>query len=120
MIHDIADSLLSSLQAVAGRSITYRRGSASVALTAVPGVTRYEVASGSQSMEELRSRDFLFYANQLILSGSITEPQRLDTIDETCNGVTEHYEVNAPAPHQCFRYSDSAKTIIRVSTRRTS
>jgi hypothetical protein len=120
MIHDIAESLLASLQAVAGRSITYRRGSAAVALTAVPGVTQFEVASGSQYMEELRSRDFLFFASELILSGVRTEPQRLDTIDETVNGVTQSYEVNAPGPGQCFRYSDSAKTIVRVFTRRIS
>lgn len=117
MLDEAADALLFSLQSAAGRSITYRRGSASVPLDAVRGVSRFGPDETTQFVEELQTRDFFIYASQLVLSGSLTLPQVGDTIAETIAGITDTFTVFAPLGFP-FRYSDSEKTILRVYTKR--
>jgi hypothetical protein len=121
VIRDIAESLFDSVRSVAARSITYRRGALSTPLTVVPGVTQFQVTDDQQIVEEFRSRDFLILASELVLSGTRITPQRGDKIDESFAGTTERYEVMAPSKdQQPFRYSDAAKTILRVFTKQIS
>lgn len=121
MIHGIAEALFLSIGAVAGRTIVYRRGSASLVLSAIPGVTAFQTVDQSQLVEETRSRDFLVLASDLQLSGNIFTPDRGDVIEEVFPGRTESYEIMAPADGTPpYRYSDAAKTILRIHTKQVS
>ena len=114
-----SDWLAEKLKTHAGRTVIYRRGLDSVAVTATIGRTEFEIDDEFGVLRKLESRDFLIQVSDLVLNSTAVLPERGDEIDETQDGVTYTYEVMAPgkAPH--FRYSDPYRKTLRIHTKQT-
>lgn len=115
---DISKALVagarSALQ-LAGSSITYNRpGSGSVSITAIPGESTHEVERDGAIIDEVRSRDFLVVADDLVIGGEKVTPDRHDTITE--DGVT--YTVLALGGEAHWRWTDPTQAMIRIHTKR--
>ena len=106
----------SALRRTAGRSVTYRRPSASqsVELTAVKGSTRYQAGDTDGLVTTVNVEDFLVEAAALTLGGSVAQPVAGDRIDE--GNLT--YEVMAPGGSEpAWRYMDAGRTTLRIHTK---
>lgn len=97
-----------------GRQITYWRGGISVTLRATTGRSRFEIDDGYGGVRVVwNDLDFLIPADDLVLDGIRTLPQRQDVI-ETENGL--RYEVLAPANGPEWEYVDPFQRVLRVHT----
>lgn len=119
---DLFSGALATLRGVAGVSVTYRRGAHSVALPEVAtGNSRIEMQTGADgSYTVFDSRDFLFAAEDLILNSVVTLPRAGDTIEEVSGGETFTYRAMDLGGEPCYRYSDFARTQLRVHTKLVS
>lgn len=99
---------------VAGVAVTYRRGEASVELTAVVGQTPTERDDGTGTIVRSTVRDYLIAVSDLVLSGEVTTPQRGDRIEEPSGHV---YEVMPVGSEPAWRYSGPGRDVFRVHTR---
>ena len=97
--------------------VTYSRGVASVSLKATDGEDFSEQRDDYGMIVANRSRDFLIAAADLIISGSVVEPDRGDYITATENGKSVVYEVIAPGSEIHFRYSDPERKMLRIHTK---
>ena len=114
MTSGAAQSLAASLSSVAGRPCVYRRGSEALEITAYPGQTAFETVSGLDDISEaFYSRDYLFRACDLVLGGEPTLPVPGDQI---IDGQTV-YEVMRGQGERPYRFSDHARTLLRVHTK---
>lgn len=100
--------------------ITYVRGEESVELPASIGRTTFEVDNGFGVVERTESRDFLVLAEDLVLAGSATLPERGDRIRETQGTTSYVYEVLAPGKEPHWRYSDPYRQTLRIHTKHVS
>jgi hypothetical protein len=108
--------LTSQLNAAAGTTITYRRGSDEAEVTATIGRSDFEATNQSGVIENWESRDFLIPTDHLPFG----EPLRGDTIVEAAAGLEVEYEVAAPRGVPVFRYGDAFRSIVRVHTKQSS
>lgn len=105
--------------------VTYVRGTASVALQATIGRTVFEqrdLSAGQAGdygvLEKVESRDFLVRAEDLVLEGALTLPERGDEVREKDEGGKVFvYEVMAPGKEPHFRYSDPYRRTLRIHTK---
>jgi hypothetical protein len=75
-------NLSASLKQVGGEDITYRRGNDSIAIVAVPVQTRHEDYATEDDLSlTARQRDWIIWAEDLVLNGEHMSPQREDEID---------------------------------------
>lgn len=113
-----ARRLAERLDSSGSTAITYRRGSASVALQATLGRQLLSVIDREGNTKMMRAdRDFVFAATDLILAGIVTTPKAGDLVDlETAAGV-ERYEVSPVGSEAPWRYSDPHEVLIRVHTK---
>ena len=90
-------SLIRSMKATRGASLTYTRGAYSVTLTGWLGNTGVSSLSKIQSEPstgpETSNADFMIVASELILNGSVVTPRIGDTITTPCNSDTLSYIV---------------------------
>lgn len=101
--------------ALSGSSITYSRpGVGSVTIDAIPGESSHEIERDNTIIDEVRSRDFLVVASDLVIDGSTITPERHDTITE--GGET--YTVLAVGGEAHWRWTDPTKAMIRIHTKR--
>lgn len=114
-----ATKLAALLKSHAGTSVTYKRGeSQSVSLTVTVGQTQFEQVDGEGGLLRWNSRDFLITAADLILSESVTLPVKDDKIVEVgADGVTRTFVVAPVEGENCYRFSDTSRTILRVHTK---
>lgn len=110
----------STVAAIAGRSIVYKRGVNSVTIDdAVPGDEfRGSLVEAGVSVES-QSRDWLIEATKInIPNVGVTLPEQGDLIEEVVEGKTCTYEImplfNGDVP---WRWSDRGQTRVRVHTR---
>lgn len=113
-----ADAVIAGFKAarrLSNSAITYTRPSTaqSVSLTALPGESDHSVERDGETIDEIRSRDFLVLASELKLGGSEVTPARFDTITE---GSTT-FAVLAINGEPHYRYTDPAKGVIRIHTK---
>ena len=101
----------------ASRTVTYRRGAASVELAATVGRTEYDVDTGHGIVERYESRDYLLRTADLVLGGAAGTPQAGDRIEEVIAGDTVVYAVMAPANEPVWAYSDPGRITMRVHTK---
>lgn len=101
----------------AGVSITYHRGSESVALSAAVGRTIFELVDESGMVTRVESRDYLVAADDLILGGAQVIPQRGDLIYETVGQEVRVHELLSPGGEPAWRYSDRYRTMLRIHTK---
>lgn len=99
------------------RSVIYQRGTSSVEVSATIGRTVFEVDDGFGVLERIESRDYLILAEQLVLDGQPTFPERGDRIRETDGAKTVVYEVMAPGKEPHWRYSAPYRKTLRVHTK---
>lgn len=117
-----ADMLNRRMKETQGVSVTYSRASTgdSVAITAWVGRSQDAADAEGQGLRvEYGDRDYLIEAADLVLGGAATEPAGADRITETVNGVATVFEVmplNTGAAG--WRWSDPARTVYRVHTKR--
>lgn len=110
--------LTEELLAHCGRTVTYRRGADEVTLQAVIGRTLLKLDDGYGGVRmEWTDRDFLIAADDLVLGGEKTLPQRGDQVRETVDGQTLVYEVLAPGNEPEWRWSDPHRTLLRIHTK---
>ncbi|MEO0966547.1 MAG: hypothetical protein AAFY08_15705 [Planctomycetota bacterium] len=108
-------TVLSSIRAVAGESVTVTRGA-----SPTPGVNavRGDAAASAQRRGDgdvvENATDWLVAAADYAVDGQVTLPRRGDTITDAGGHV---YEVRPNAGGAAFRYSDSGHTQLRISTR---
>jgi len=101
----------------ATRTVTYRRGAASVSLPATFGRTVFQIDNGYGLIERTESRDYLALAADLVLDDVVTLPQRGDRVCETVGNQTLIYEVLAPGKEPVWRYSDPYRQTLRIHTK---
>ena len=93
------------------RSITYRRGGASVDLVAMVGRWEYEEAAFDGGIVRMECRDYLIAASDLILADAVTLPASGDVIEEVAGGVRYSYEVMAISGEGPYRYENNRATL---------
>lgn len=110
--------LAAKLKAHASRPVIYRRGTDEVTVQAIVGRTLLKLSDGYGGVRmEWTDRDFLIAAEDLILGGQKTLPQRGDQIRETAGGKTLVYEVLAPGGEPEWRWSDPHRRLVRIHTK---
>jgi hypothetical protein len=108
--------LTQQLNAAAGTTVTYRRGSDEAEVTATIGRSDFEAADQSGVVENWEARDYLVPTDQLPFG----EPLRGDVIVETSGGLDLEYEVAAPRGVPVFRYGDAFRSIVRIHTKQVT
>lgn len=118
MLDDGLGWLAGKLKAHASRPVVYRRGTDEVTVAATIGRTLLKLDDGYGGVRmEWTDRDFLIAAEDLILGGSPTLPQRGDQIRETQDGKTLVYGVLAPGKEPEWRWSDPYRKVLRIHTK---
>jgi hypothetical protein len=97
--------------------VTYVRGEASVELLATIGRTIFEQRDDYGVLEKVESRDFLVRAEDLVIGGDRTLPERGDRVRETQEGHVYVYEVMAPGKEPHYRFSDPYRKTLRIHTK---
>lgn len=105
-------------RSVAGDTVTYRRGAASMPVTAVVGRYAADVGDGNGLTVRTEVRDYLIAAADLVLGGVPVEPRGGDRIVEGDPAAGTVFEVMDLAGEGPWRYSDPARTVLRIHTRR--
>lgn len=108
--------LTSQLNAAAGTTVTYRRGSDTALITATIGRSEFEAQTEGGVIENWESRDFLVPAANLPFG----EPLRGDAIVETSGELELEYEVAAPRGVPVFRFGDAFRSIVRIHAKQIS
>ena len=98
---------------LSGVAVVYTRGLNSVSLTAIPGAQVHSVERDGEFHEEIKSRDYLILATELIIDGEETLPQRNDTITEG----DQVYKVLWVGGESQWEWTDPQRVIIRVKTK---
>jgi len=104
------------LQAAAGTTVTYRRGTDTADVTATIGRSEFEAQDQSGVIERWESRDYLVPAADMPFG----EPARGDVIVETSGTIELEYEVASPRGVPVFRYGDAFRSIVRIHTKQIS
>jgi hypothetical protein len=100
----------------ASRPVTYRRGVASVALSATVGRSVFQVATTDGLVEMVERRDYLIRTTDLVLDGTPTTPAVGDRITEIVGGRVEVYAVMGAGSEKHFRPSDPDALTLRIHT----
>ena len=122
----MSDRMATAMDWLAGKrktftteTVTYRRGSDEVELSATVGRTIFRLPAGYGVEIRIETRDFLITAADLILDGALVEPQAGDEVDRTVGAATHVYEVMSPgADEVAWEYSDGHRNTLRVHTKR--
>jgi len=112
-----ADRLGATLKAHASQTVVYRRGSDTCTWAASIGETVRATETAYGQLEESRSRDFLGQAADLVLAGSVAEPQEGDRIEQTVGATKYTWEVLRQDQRSAFRYCDARMTRLRIHTK---
>jgi len=97
--------------------VTYVRGDDSVELQATIGRTIFEQRDDYGVLEKVESRDFLVRAEDLVVGGDRTLPERGDRVREEQDGKVYVYEVMAPGREPHYRFSDPYRKTLRIHTK---
>ncbi len=109
--------LKDKLKAHASRQVVYRRGTSQTSVQAVVGRSLLKLDDGYGGVRVTwTDRDFVIAAQDLILGGNVTLPQRGDRIEQTIDGVTHVFEVAAPGGEPEWRWSDPHQIMLRIHT----
>jgi len=110
--------LAEQLKAHASRTVVYRRGTDEVTVQALVGRTLLKLDDGYGGVRmEWTDRDFVIAADDLVLGGEKTLPQRGDQVRETVDGQALVYEVLAPGSEPEWRWSDPHRRLLRIHTK---
>ena len=105
---------VTTLNTAAGQTITYKRGTATVSLTAVVGQSQFEDVTSTGEIRQLsKTVDWIVAPSALVLDGSVTVPQRGDQISKA-DGST--YDVLPGTEGTAWQYSDGRQALLRIHT----
>ena len=118
LLQNGAQWLRGMIKTYASQTVTYHRDVESVQLQASFGRTSFESDDGYGGVRTERSdKDFLVTAEDLILGGQQTEPQRGDRIKQTVGDQVLVYEVMPFGREKHFRYCDPYRKMLRIHTK---
>lgn len=108
--------LCDRLQSRVGVTVTYRRGSDSVSLTAIKGNQLLRITDNNGQVRTTRTdADFIVDLADLVLNGSAIEPTRGDFIDETgSDSITRRYAVLSPGGIEPTHRMDRERKTVRI------
>lgn len=116
-ILELGDTWLrSKLKELDGVSVTYRRGTQFVSVTATRGLRQVESADESGFTLQQRTISFLIDADDLVFDGSRIWPAPGDIIELTEESQAEQFRVIENPAGNCFDFSDRSRTILRIYT----
>ena len=118
LLQQANDWLASQRKAHASQSVTYRRGTDSVVVSASIGSTRFEQEDRDGLVVRSQVRDYLIDVADLVLSGGAIEPEVGDLIEETVGSQTHVYQVLPLGGEPAWRYSDPYRKTYRIHTKR--
>lgn len=112
--------LTSQLKSHASDSITLSRsGETDVTLSASIGSSEFDTEDENGFLTKVESRDFIVDAADYAFAAGAVEPARGDQFRETVGSAVHVYEVfSFGSERQLFRYSDAARTRLRVHTKK--
>ena len=108
---------VATVKAAAGVSVTYRRGSDTVAITAIKSAVSVDLDGGDRIAVKAERVDWIVEETDLVLAGAQTEPIEGDEIDETAGGQTETYVAVPVGTTGCFRHCDGTGAAFRIHTK---
>lgn len=108
---------MATVNAVAGETVTYRRLSDSVEITATRGARQLAVVEEGGAETAFHSTDFLCLASAIDFGAGVVEPAVGDEIDATVGGNTVTFQVMDEAGGKHFEYRDHARTLLRIHTK---
>jgi len=95
-----------------GVSITYARGANSTAaFSAIVSSSVFETST-EFGIKRVETRDYSFKPSRLVISSTLTLPQRGDKVTEG----SRVYLVTEPSGQPCYTYDDENRAMIRVHT----
>ena len=96
-----------------GVTITYKRGSESTSLTAIPGRSSREVATDYGLLIQYQSTDYLIRPSDLVLGLEQVTPEPGDVIEEVAGDRRYVFEVTDLEGAPCYTI-DAARSTMRV------
>lgn len=118
LIQDAATWLAGQLKEAGGVTVSYRRGSGSVSLTATASMHRYEVVDSEGFGIMALSRDYIVTAEDLLISSEEITPRSGDRIVETIRGTEMTFEVMAIGQLKEWEPVDTDGTMILIHTKK--
>lgn len=102
-------------------TVTYQRGEDSISISATAGTSNFEQIDEHGLVNQLRTRDFLIEAADLVIDSVLVNPQIGDKIIETDGAVTYFHRVMSPGGGATpWRYSDPYGKVLRIHTKLVS
>jgi hypothetical protein len=117
MLQTGSDWLSGVLKTHAAQSVSYRRGSSSVTLSATLGRSLFQAATDSGMITETQADDFIIEAADLVLDEAAVEPKEGDEITRTSGGKTLVYRVLPFGTEPAWRFTDSYRNAYRIHTK---
>jgi len=109
-------SLATTVKAFAGETVTYRRGTSSFQIVAVPGRGRRGVVSDDALSMATDDLDFIVERSELAFNGVLTLPMRGDEIVRTVGSETLTYAVRVDGTIDRYD-TDAARQTLRIRTK---
>jgi hypothetical protein len=120
LLADGAATLAAALKASASESVSYYREGypplTGLLAAAGSSLLRVRDSAGSTKVERTEC-DFLITAADLVIGGRVVEPKAGDRVHVAAGTKTLIFQVMAPTGEPPFRYSDPARTILRIHTK---
>ena len=118
MLKSAVEYLRDTIAAEVSRSVTYRRGAASVTIDATLGKKLLKLGDDLGGLRMAHAeRDYVIPAEDLILSGSLTTPAKGDQIVDAGDddGVVRVWEVLSPGGDEAvWQWVDPYQVLARV------
>ena len=112
---DALSAAHAAIKANAGVTINYKRDATEIELTALVGMTTFQVGDHDGYLVSYESKDFIFAASDISALGL---PQRGDKIEHVISDDTWIYEVMRPdGGEDVYRITDAGRQIVRVHTK---
>lgn len=115
MLRDLIRGALETLQCSAGENAIYARGNATVEVSVLPGQVQFPEQPTRQIGIATDLADWLLPADELVLSGQVTLPQKGDRLTLTRDGQQLVYEVMPRTGEQIYRL-DQTGSLLRIHT----
>lgn len=112
--------LAGQLKDHASETVTYKRGVNSVSVQAVIAESLAETVIGDQVLVQIKLRDFIILAADLVLIGSPIVPEQNDQIIMTIGIETVTYSVFKMPGEKQYREWDRFGNSYRIHTKETS
>ena len=118
-LNDSIRAMQRTLQGAAGVAVIYRRGTASVAVTAIAGSTAADVDNGAGGTIAGRVTDWLIEPGDLVLDGQLILPARNDEIVTQDDEGDVVHQVVPQGGEPCYRRSGAMYRIHTQEVGRT-